>query len=180
MRQLKIKIENLVFMHAGHDDSADPTKELLAQNMPLLLNTAWSLSALDIESSVSRPLQRMKQNKKLFQNILQLKHARVFFASPLAFQPLTPRCQVNRASKYVTRDVSVPWQTRFKRARALLILGKVRCLQRRRCNCAATSAIIFFPALHLCNILHRSSPRLVRHTAARRRMLMPAWTPLRQ
>jgi hypothetical protein len=50
---LKIKLENLQFMHAGADDSNDPTKALLAENMPLLLNTAWSLSALDIESSVS-------------------------------------------------------------------------------------------------------------------------------
>lgn len=53
MRQLKIKLENLQFMQAGADDGSDPTKALLAENMPLLLNTAWSLSALDIESSVS-------------------------------------------------------------------------------------------------------------------------------
>ena len=33
--------------------------------------------------------------------------------------------QVSRASKYVTRDIGVPWQIRFKRARALLLLGKV-------------------------------------------------------
>lgn len=53
MRQLKIKVENLHFIHAGHDPANDPTKAMLAENMPLLLNTAWSLSALDIESSVS-------------------------------------------------------------------------------------------------------------------------------
>ena len=53
VRQLKIKVENLHFMHAGHDAANDPTKAMLAENMPLLLNTAWSLSALDIESSVS-------------------------------------------------------------------------------------------------------------------------------
>ena len=39
--------------------------------------------------------------------------------------------QVSRASKYVTRDVGVPWQTRFKRARALLLLGKVSMQQCR-------------------------------------------------
>ena len=42
-----------MFVHAGHNDGSDPTKALLTKNMPLLLNTAWSLSALDIESSVS-------------------------------------------------------------------------------------------------------------------------------
>jgi hypothetical protein len=75
VRQLKIKIENLVFMHAGHDDSADPTKALLAQNMPLLLNTAWSLSVLDIESSVSSP---PKHFKRRVQNITQLNALHVF------------------------------------------------------------------------------------------------------
>jgi hypothetical protein len=50
---LKLKIENVQFLRSGADDSNDPTKALLAENMPLLLNTAWSLSALDIECSVS-------------------------------------------------------------------------------------------------------------------------------
>ena len=78
MRQLKIKIENLVFMHAGHDDSADPTKALLAQNMPLLLNTAWSLSVLDIESSVSSPPKHLKQNEGRVQNMSQLNAVHIF------------------------------------------------------------------------------------------------------
>jgi hypothetical protein len=39
-------------MHSGNDAASDTTKAMLAENMPLLLNTAWSLSALDIESSV--------------------------------------------------------------------------------------------------------------------------------
>ena len=55
VRQLKLKAENLLFIHPGHGggEGADPTKTMLADNMPLLLNTAWSLSALDIEQSVS-------------------------------------------------------------------------------------------------------------------------------
>ena len=55
VRQLKLKAENLLFIHPGHGggEGADPTKAMLADNMPLLLNTAWSLSALDIEQSVS-------------------------------------------------------------------------------------------------------------------------------
>jgi hypothetical protein len=48
-----MKLENLEFVKASPDNSMDPTKGLLASNMPLLLNTAWSLSAMDIESSVS-------------------------------------------------------------------------------------------------------------------------------
>jgi hypothetical protein len=52
-KQLKIKLENLEFSKASPDNTNDPTKGLLAANMPLLLNTAWSLSAMDIESSVS-------------------------------------------------------------------------------------------------------------------------------
>jgi hypothetical protein len=59
---LKIKIENLVFMHPGHAEGNDPTKAMLAENMPLLLNTAWSLSALDIESSVSVTLSDVASN----------------------------------------------------------------------------------------------------------------------
>ena len=49
-----MKLENLEFVKASPDGRGDdPTKGLLAANMPLLLNTAWSLSAMDIEASVS-------------------------------------------------------------------------------------------------------------------------------
>ena len=149
MRQLKIKIENLVFMHAGHDDSADPTKALLAQNMPLLLNTAWSLSVLDIESSVSSPPKHFKQRKG--SKYVAIECSSCFCASNALyhFSLTPPRCQVSRATKYVTRDVGVPWQTRFKRARALLLLGKV-CTPQHGSNAPApphpaqTLQLIFF------------------------------------
>jgi hypothetical protein len=53
VRQLKLKCENLQFLHSGQSDDSDPTKRMLTEHMPLLLNTAWSLSAFDIEQSVS-------------------------------------------------------------------------------------------------------------------------------
>jgi hypothetical protein len=116
-----MKLENLEFVKASPDNSMDPTKGLLASNMPLLLNTAWSLSAMDIESSVSAAafIHCSIQSLRLFPSFacrLSVYRLRAAFLTLL---------QASRAAKYVTRDVGMPWQTRFNRARALLLLGKV-------------------------------------------------------
>ena len=108
-----MKLENLEFVKASPDSRGDdPTKGLLAANMPLLLNTAWSLSAMDIEASVS--------SAKHLQPIPSVP-----FRRPFSVADVVILLQASRAAKYVTRDVGVPWQTRFNRARALLLLGKV-------------------------------------------------------